>query len=140
MKIKGLIFGLGLSAIILTAGVASVGAFGGNSGDPKSQIDPQRHQAIITATENGDYQAWSEAVGDRGHITEVITQDNFDQFVRMHQLIKDGDYEGANQIRAELGLQSRGPKVMGFGRFFNHSDGFTDSNGDGVCDHADLEK
>lgn len=75
----------------------------------------EQHQAVMSAIENNDYGTWKELMGDR-KITEIITEDNFDQFVQMHQLMKTGDREGAQEIiqelglsRQEFGLRGRGP-------------------------------
>jgi hypothetical protein len=72
-------------------------------------------QTVATATQNNtkqsrkllNYEAWKELMGDRGRITQVVTKDNFDTFVKMHEAMEDGDYEKAAEYRKELGLGQR---------------------------------
>jgi len=59
--------------------------------------------------QSGDYEAWKEQIesSDRPNaesLLSTINADNFDQFVKMHQLMKDGDFAAADSIRQELGL------------------------------------
>ena len=48
---------------------------------------------------------FKELAGDLQQMAEKITEENFSQFVAMHQLMKDGDREGAKAIADELGLE-----------------------------------
>jgi hypothetical protein len=84
--------------------------------EPKgANFDPTRHEAMQEILTNRDYQAWKETVDSRPHISDYITEENFDQFVDMHELMMAGDREGAQEIRDELGLPERG-MGMGFKR------------------------
>lgn len=65
---------------------------------------------IIEAIEAGDYSAWKEAIGDKP-ITEQISEDDFGQFVEMHNLIKAGEREGAKAIADELGIKKKIPST-----------------------------
>ncbi|MFH1781587.1 MAG: hypothetical protein ABH835_03165 [Patescibacteria group bacterium] len=56
----------------------------------------------------GDYAQWKEQIEARPKITDVITEENFDKFKEMHQLMQDGNFEEAQIIREELGLPDRG--------------------------------
>lgn len=67
------------------------------------------HEALQEAIESGDYQAWKNIIDSRPRITDVITEDNFDQFVQMHNYMQSGDFEAAQTIRDELGLDQFGP-------------------------------
>lgn len=73
----------------------------------------ETREKVQQALEAGDYNAWKEAIGDspRGaKSTEVITEDNFETFVEMHNAMQSGDFETAKQLAEELGLK-------GFGKF-----------------------
>jgi hypothetical protein len=62
----------------------------------------------IEAAMQQGYDAWKEAISDspRGdYIIEVITEDNFDSYVKMYEARKAGDFETAKQIADELGLK-----------------------------------
>ncbi len=61
------------------------------------------HEAVRTAVENNDYNAWVKAIADRP-IADVITEDNFSQLVEAHTLRDAGDMEGAREIMEELGI------------------------------------
>jgi quinol monooxygenase YgiN len=68
----------------------------------------ESHQAIQLALDNGDYDAWVTAVEDAKplSITEVITEDNFDTFIAMHEAREAGDFETAKQLAEELGFEN----------------------------------
>lgn len=79
-----------------------------------ANFDPVRHEAMQEALENKDYQAWKQEVDSRPRMTDFVTEENFDKFAEMHELMQAGDYEGAEAIRDELGLPEMGPgKGMG---------------------------
>lgn len=102
----------------------------------------------------GNYSAWRETMGNKGgRASEIITEKNFDQFTKMHQLMVDGKYDEAQKLRAELGM-GQGRANRGGGCGMNNSAGksggcgmhkngtgngasFTDANNNGTCDHAE---
>ncbi|MFH1456896.1 MAG: hypothetical protein ABIF17_02140 [Patescibacteria group bacterium] len=141
---------LAVFVLILVAGISTSLAYGGNlTGDVDnnnlrngSKFDPARHEAMQQVFETGDYNAWLKLV-DGQPIAEKITAENFGQFIKMHQLMKSGDYESAKLIADELGLQGRGIRGFGkrgMGKFFQNGGKFVDQNGDGICDWADLSE
>jgi hypothetical protein len=75
----------------------------------------ENFQAIKAAIEAGDFNAWLEAVGD-SPLAEIITAENFDQFIQMHNLRQAGDIEAAQAIAEELGLPEPKQKHGGFGK------------------------
>jgi len=141
-----------LTAVIVTMGfAASSFAYQGDPNVQGPNYTPERHEAMTAAFEAKDYNAWTEARGDmgRGRMMEVINEDNFDKFVEMRELRLAGDTEGADEIRAELGLgqdgrnhgdRGRGQKdgrgMHNSGaRGQNNGGNFLDANGDGTCDN-----
>lgn len=84
-------------------------------------------QAVLEA---GDYQAWLELVGDKP-MAEQITEENFAQFAAMHQLMKDGDREGAKAIADELGLEKSMGSRGHFGMKGIHQKGYDKGFADG---------
>jgi hypothetical protein len=98
-----------LGLFVTTLAVSSfASAYQGGPNVQGPGYDPVKHEAMVEAIDGGDYQAWVELHQGRGRISEVITEDNFDQFTAMHGMMVDGDYEGANAIRDELGLPEKG--------------------------------
>ncbi|GEM_PF-1587340 len=115
------------TAAIVTAGVTTISAQEvGETDQPVDEAVSQedtsvncrgkRHEnkenfeAVKTAIENNDYEAWKSAISEApfaDKISEVINAENFDKFVEMHNLRQDGDIEGAQEIRDELGLPAR---------------------------------
>lgn len=92
-------------------------------GDPTAQgpnCTQERHEAMIKAFENNDYNAWKNLRQGNGRITQVINEGNFARFAEMRRLMLDGKTEEANQIRAELGLGlgngSGNAQEKGYGR------------------------
>ena len=67
----------------------------------------ERHIAMQDAFENLDYQAWYDLMTEDGRspkIVEVITEDNFADFVEAKELALNGDLSAMNELKAELGL------------------------------------
>lgn len=62
---------------------------------------------------SNDYQAWNELMAGRGRVMQVINEDNFARFVEARELVHNGDLEGADEIRKELGLRTRGGEKVG---------------------------
>ena len=128
-----------LGLVVTTLAVSSLASagelgnkFAGRNIDPARLEEMQeRHDAMQTALENGDYDAWKGIIDSRPRISDVITEDNFDQFVEMHQLMQDGDREGAQEIAEELGLPGKGK--FGKGMRMGHR------AGQGECPFADQE-
>jgi len=128
-------------AIALSAGIVSASAYQGNGegqGQQKPNFSPEKHQAVQTAMESGDYEAWVEAMGDK-KAPEQITADNFAQFVEMKNLFREKNVEEGKAMWEELGLE-KGEGMMGRqakGHFKQMR--FEDKNGDGFCDHLDKD-
>ena len=118
---------LGLGALALLAGglamtlpsVAS--AYRGDPNIKGPNYTAERHTAMETAFEKGDYNAWKNLMQGRGRVTQVVTKDNFSKFAQIHQLTEEGKTAEAQKIRQELGLglQNGKGKGMGMGRNLN---------------------
>lgn len=118
-----------LGLIVTTLAVSSLASA---QEEPRgTNFDPARHEAVQTALENRDYQAWKEEVDSRPRMTDYITEENFDQFAEMHDLMLAGDREGAQEIRDELGLPD-----MGRGAGFKKGFGMGKGNGQHDCPFA----
>lgn len=103
---------LTISALVLTAGVlfagaSSVLAYRGDPGAQGPNCSPERHEAMVQAFENKDYNAWKNLMQGKGRVTEVINEGNFARFAEMHKLRLEGNTDEANKIRTELGLGLR---------------------------------
>lgn len=133
MKVNKYIVIPALSIAILGASVMGVAAYQGDYTVKGPETSPERHEAMEVAFENNDYGAWKELMGDRGRVTEVITEENFAKFAEAHRLAEAGDYEGADAIRAELGLRTRNGEKTGNafkGRGMNKGQGQNRANCD----------
>jgi len=155
----------GISAIALLIaglGVASAAGTGqgqglqdgSGAGDGYGRRGDNAHATEMQdLMDSADYDTWRAAVeahaaemgnGNTPPVLEDITEDNFDQFKEMHELMQAGDREAAAVIAEELGLPERGMKGQGTRR--GNGDGmgegrqFRDTNGDGVCDNLDVEE
>jgi hypothetical protein len=69
----------------------------------------KNRDAIEEAIEANNFKTWSTLSSefDRGRAFEVITEENFSKFVEMHNAMEAGNYEEANELRKELGLNVR---------------------------------
>lgn len=133
-------------AVILAGAYSVSSAYRGDYSQKGSNYSEERHEAMEEAFENKDYNAWKELMGQNtrmGRVTEVVNEENFSKFARAHELMEQGKYEEARQIREELGLglkngegrgSGRGKGFDGANRGQNLGGNFADQNGDGVCD------
>jgi hypothetical protein len=99
----------GLAALALTVGIlgasaASTSAYQGGQIVTCSNYSAERHEAIENAFENDDYDAWKDLMQGRGRVLEVINEDNFSDFAKVHELMEEGRVAEAQEIRQELGL------------------------------------
>lgn len=62
-----------------------------------------KRQAIETAIDNNDYEAWVKAVGEDCPMLAKITKENFAKFAEAQQL-----RQAADKIMAELGIEGIG--------------------------------
>ncbi|MGV8171454.1 MAG: hypothetical protein ACP5OA_02045 [Candidatus Woesearchaeota archaeon] len=141
---------LGIVAIFIVS-IASLGVVLAYRGNPEVQgpnYDAQVHEQLEAAMEAGDYNAWIQIREDnnlpmRGRIFQVITADNFDKYVELHEANLAGDTAKADAIKAELGLgqgmQKHGNmQDKGMQGKANSGTGlrqnFVDANNDGLCD------
>jgi hypothetical protein len=103
--------GFGAVAALLGAGFAIAASASADTGmgwgAERGNCNAEQHEAVENAIENGNYKAWAELMDGRGRITQVVTEENFDTFVKMHEAMEDGDYEKAAEYRKELGLGQR---------------------------------
>ena len=123
-------FALGSMAAlaVLVVGIMATSAASDNTTPETSGLRPQWGQHMMKGVglkfneehraqmdellQPGNYQAWKTAVEslvqDKQNITspklDFVTEENFDRFVEMHNLMKSGDFEGAKVIADELGL------------------------------------
>ena len=84
---------------------SSVSAYRGDGSVQGPERSPERHSEIMEAMDGNDYEAWSKLMENRGRITEIVNEENFSKFVEIRKLDQEGEHEGANAIREELGLR-----------------------------------
>lgn len=70
--------------------------------------------AMREAVENEDYEVWKTAMEDSivsrlDDVESKINEDTFTKLIEAHQAMETGDFEGAKQIREDLGFPT-GPK------------------------------
>lgn len=129
MKKTNKIIGATLALAAITVASTSF-AYQGNPAVQGPDYSPERHADMTVAFEQNDYDAWKElTVNNKGRITEVITADNFAQFVEAHELAKSGDLDGAKEIREELGLGMKNGEGRGQGQGKNQGQGMKDGSG-----------
>ncbi|MCA9366993.1 hypothetical protein KC887_01865 [Candidatus Kaiserbacteria bacterium] len=63
------------------------------------------HQAVEDAITNNDYAAFQAAVTDGPFADAIISEADFAKLVEAHQLREAGDFEGADAIMTELGIE-----------------------------------
>lgn len=83
-------------------------AYRGNPEVMGPNYSVERHESMITAFEENDYNAWKKLMIGRGRVTQIINKDNFARFAEAHRLALSGKTEEANAIRQQLGLGTGG--------------------------------
>lgn len=127
-----------IAGVIATTAIvaAATYAYQGEGGDFQGRnFDPERHEAMIAAIDSQDYEAWAELMAKHPmgeKILEKVTADNFSAFAEARQLMKEGKFEEAKELREELGF----PLGLGVGKGMRRGmhKPLLDANGDGVCD------
>lgn len=98
--------------------IGASGTFAANNGmgvggfQKGPAISEEQRTAIDTAIENGDYQAWVTAMGDKdSEVMQKINEDNFARFAEAHRLMVAGrdNMEQARAIMEDLGISRGGP-------------------------------
>lgn len=113
-------FLLGLTALFVTGAIVFPSVASAYRGDPNTKgpnYTQERHEAMIKAFENKDYNAWKKLMNGKGRVTQVINEKNFAKFAEVHKLMLQGKTAEANKIKAELGLgQNCSGQGQGYGR------------------------
>ncbi len=109
--IGGLSAGVLATAFIITPAIA----YRGDYTTKGPNCSPERHATMTEAMANNDYNAWKESMAGHGRVTQVINEENFSKFAEAHRLAEEGDLDGADKIREELGLRTRDGKKIGAG-------------------------
>lgn len=65
----------------------------------------EQHEAMKTALEANDYEAFVKAIADSPLAEKITSEADFAKLAEAHQLMKDGDRDGAKEIMKELGLR-----------------------------------
>lgn len=116
MKVdKKYLAGTAALALVLVGGATTASAYQGDYNAEGPNCTDERHEAMEAAFDDLDYDAWYELMDGKGRVTEVITEDNFATFAEAHELGKAGNSEGANKLRAELGLRGNDGERTGAG-------------------------
>ena len=79
----------------------------------------ERHEAMLKAFENNDYNSWKLLMQGRGKVSQVINESNFPKFAQAHRLVLEGNIEEAKKIRNELGLGLNSTTGKGLGQNMN---------------------
>lgn len=100
---------LGLGALVITLGVVGAGmstafAYKGDPAVKGPNYSVERHDAVVKAFENKDYNAWKNLMQGKGKVSQVVNKDNFAKFAEAHQLALQGKTAEAQNIRQDLGL------------------------------------
>lgn len=144
------IFGLlALMIVGIIASTSLVSAYKGVYTVQGPNFTEERHESMEVVFETLDYNAWKELMTENGRssrVLSVVTEDNFETFVKAHKAEINGDYELAAELRAELGLNNGNGPHDGTGYGQGHKqkqekhqriqqDSFVDTDNDGICDN-----
>jgi len=106
----------------------------------------EQRRAELDAAMLEGYDAWTELIQDTpmaDRLLDVITEENFDSYVEMHEAMQDGDFETATALADELGLEGPGMfgqgRGMHGGRMMGKRDGLGMKGAGIACNKDDLE-
>ena len=105
---KLIIAGISSIALVLILGV--VFAYQGNFLTQGPNYSEDRHEAIEQAINNKDYATWFELMTNEGRtpkVTQLVTKENFEKFIQMHNAQLSNDIATAQKLRTELGLGAK---------------------------------
>lgn len=97
-KYKQAAVAIAFLTIILSAGICN----GMSSGNEESKKNKSQKVAILTAFEQGDYEAWRQIVGKKGDVYNSISEADFNKFVSARKAARSGDYDKAINLSAEV--------------------------------------
>jgi len=107
VKMKNKTLGIfGILAISLFA-VSMVFAYQGDPNVQGPNHSEERHDAMQDAFDSGSYQDWYDLMTENGmhpKIVDVITAENFDEFVAARNAALNGDLDALKEFRDSLGL------------------------------------
>ncbi len=149
----------GLLALMIVGIITStilVSAYRGDYTVQGPNFSEERHELMKNAFDTLDYSAWKELMYENNRnsrVLTIVTEDNFETFVKAHKAGINGDLELAAELRSELGLNNgKGPQDgTGHGQGNGQKQGkgqgqrmqqhnFIDANSDGNCDNLDLNQ
>jgi len=81
--------------------------------DATRAVRGEQREAVHTALENDDYDAFKAAIADVPLADAIGSEADFATFKAAHELRADGDKEGASELMAELGIEK--PEGRGHG-------------------------
>ena len=108
---------LAVTALILSSTKAF--AYRGDPTVKGPNYTEERHEAMLKAFENNDYNSWKSLMRGRGRVSQVINESNFPKFSQAHRLMLEGNIEEAKKIRNELGLGLNSTTGKGLGQNMN---------------------
>ena len=104
---KNKILGIfGVLAVSLLA-VSMVFAYQGDPNVQGPNYSEERHEAMQESFDNLNYQAWHDLMTENGRapkILTVITEDNFEEFVKARNAAHNGDLNALKEFKQSLGL------------------------------------
>lgn len=93
-----------LAAGVLTLGVSAY-AYQWNPGiENPDCTDLERHEAVETAFENHDYQAFLDLYDGKGIAKKITSEDDFNKFIELREASLAGDIDLVNELKTELNL------------------------------------
>ena len=126
------LMGFGIFGIIALLGISMVFAYQGDPNVQGPNFSEERHEAMQEVLESGSYEDWYNLMieNDRHpRIVEVITEENFDEFVEARNAALEGDLDALKEFRESLGLglgqmKHGNGKALGKGYGKGFSNGF----------------
>jgi hypothetical protein len=100
-------FVLAFVGIFLIAGLVT--AYKGDFSAKGPEYSEEKCSIMQEVFENMDYNSWKEIMSEntrKGRVLEIVNEDNFELFVEAHKAKINGDFEKANELRQELGLNN----------------------------------
>ena len=100
-KYKQVILNISVLTLILSGGLSSAYASSDEYGD-SNRKNLGKISSILETFESGDYNLWKEKVSRENELYKNISKEQFDKFILLRELARNGEYSKALVLSKEL--------------------------------------
>lgn len=104
-----IIFGIVAIFFVAVVSLGTIFAYRGNTSTKTPNYSDDVHLALSDAISKGDYNLWVKIREENnlsmiGRMFESLNEENFNKYSEMHNAMLSGDFERAEELKSELGI------------------------------------